>query len=74
MLIENQKNLNKMKLESNWTQTFETETKIKQKSRKVFIKLIKLNVLVGMKHFIHITMMTNLAIHAIVVPLPSGTM
>ena len=27
-----------------------------------------------MKHFIHITMMTNLANHAIVVPLPSGNM
>ena len=35
---------------------------------------MKLNVLVGMKHFIQITMMTNLAIHAIVVPLPSSNM
>ena len=40
-----------------------------QKENKVFIKLMKLNVLIGMKHSIEMVMMTNLAIHAMVVPL-----
>ena len=43
-----------------------------QTENKVFIKLMKLTVLIGMKHLIQMVLMTNLAIHTIVVPLPTA--
>ena len=43
-----------------------------QTENKVSIKLMKLNVLIGMKHFIEMIMMMNLAIHTIVVPLQTA--
>ena len=39
---------------------------------QVFITLMNLNVLISMKHFIEMIMMTNLVIHAIVVPLQTA--
>ena len=39
---------------------------------KAFIEMIKLNVPIGMKHFIQMVMMMNLAIHTIVVPLKAA--
>ena len=50
MLIENQNNLNKVDLESNLTPKFETVTQ----------RSIKLNILIGMKHFIQIVMMVRI--------------
>ena len=64
MLIENQNNLNKVDLELNSTQKFETVTR---KSNRKQI----LNVLIGMKHFMQI-IMTSLAIHTIVVSLQTA--
>ena len=58
MFIENKSNSNKADLESNLTQKFETVTHAK-----------RLDIPIAMKHFIQMIMMTNLAIHTIVVPL-----
>ena len=43
-----------------------------QTENKVFVKLMKLDVLIGMKHFIQMIMMTNLAILKTVVPLQTA--
>ena len=45
-----------------------------QTENKIFIKLMKLNVLIGMEHFKLMTMMTILAIHTIVVPLQTAVL
>ena len=45
-----------------------------QTENKIFIKLMKLNVLIGMEHFKLMIMMTILAIHTIVVPLPTAVL
>ena len=58
MFIENKNNSNKADRESNLTQKFETVTHAK-----------RLDIPIAMKHFIQMIMMTNLAIHTIVVPL-----
>ena len=45
-----------------------------QTENEVFIRLMKkLNVLIGMKHFMHMIMMANLDIHTIVAPLQTET-
>ena len=71
MLIENQNNT--VDLESNSTKklkiSHENQTEI-----YVFIELMKLNILIGMKHFIQIIMLTNLAIHTILVPLQTAVL
>ena len=45
-----------------------------QTENKTFIKLMKLNVLIGMEHFKLMIMMTILAIHTIVVPLQTAVL
>ena len=45
-----------------------------QTENKIFIKLMKLNVLIGMEHFKLMIMMTILAIHTIVVPLQTAVL
>ena len=62
MFIENKNNSNKADRESNLTQKFETVTHAK-----------RLDIPIGMKHFIRMIMMTNLAIHMIVVPLQTAS-
>ena len=45
-----------------------------QTENEVFIRLMKkLNVLIGMKHFMHMIIMANLDIHTIVAPLQMET-
>ena len=72
MLIENQNHLTKVNLESNLKHRNLKLSHENQTENKIFIKLMKLNVLIGMKHFIQMIMMTNLAIHTIVVPLQTA--
>ena len=71
VFIENQNHLNKVYLESNSTKILKLSHE-NQTENKVSIKLMKLNVLIGMKHFIQMIMMMNLAIHTIVVPLKAA--
>ena len=72
MLVENQNHLNKVDLESNSTKKTLKLSHENQTENKASKKLIKLNVLIGMKHFIQMIMMINLAIHTIVVPLQTA--
>ena len=62
MFIENKSNSNKADLESNLTQKFEPVTHAK-----------RLDIPIGMKHFIRMIMIINLAIHTIVVPLQTAS-
>ena len=67
MLLENLNNLNKVTL----NQIQHKDLKLShenQTENEEFIKLMRLNVAIGMKHFIEMIMMTNLAIRTIVVP------
>ena len=71
VFIENQNHLNKVYLESNSTKILKLSHE-NQTENKVSIKLMELNVLIGMKQFTQMIMMMNLAIHTTVVPLQTA--